>query len=93
MWPANSEPWRVTGTAEDPLEVTAQRSGYLLDAITAAYRTIGLDAAAEGDEVFAGLATARILQPGSNCDSIRVLAESSGREAAEPGPIWLCFPL
>lgn len=67
---------RATGTAEQPFEVTSQRSGYLLDAIATAYRAIGLDDAADGDEVFAGLVTARILQPGSKLDSIRVLGEA-----------------
>jgi len=41
---------RGTGTEEQPWEVTAQRSGYLLDAIDTAYRAIGLDVAADGPE-------------------------------------------
>lgn len=73
---------RATGTAEQPFEVTSQRSGYLLDAIDTAYRAIGLDIAADGDEVFAGLVTARVLQPGSKLDSIRVLGEAGGESAS-----------
>ncbi|MCJ7858967.1 hypothetical protein MUN33_09635 [Corynebacterium sp. LD5P10] len=73
---------RATGTAEQPFEVTAQCSGYLLDAIDTAYRVIGLDVAADGDEVFAGLVTARILQPGSKLDFIRVLAEAGAESAS-----------
>lgn len=72
---------RASGTAEQPFEVTSQRSGYLLDAIDTAYRAIGLDIAADGDEVFAGLVTARILEPGSKYDSIRVLAEAGAESA------------
>lgn len=72
----------ATGTAEQPFEVTSQRSGYLLDAIASAYRAIGLDDAADGDEVFAGLVTARILQPGSKLDSIRVLGEAGAESAS-----------
>ncbi len=73
---------RGTGTEEQPWEVTAQRSGYLLDAIDTAYKAIGLDVAAGGDDVFAGLVTARILQPGSKYDSIRVLAEAGATSAS-----------
>ncbi|WP_312898982.1 IS1634 family transposase [Corynebacterium variabile] len=73
---------RGTGTVDQPWEVTAQRSGYLLDAIDTAYKAIGLDTAADNDEVFAGLVTARILQPGSKYDSIRVLAEAGVRSAS-----------
>lgn len=67
---------RGTGTEEQPWEVTAQRFGYLLGAIGTAYKAIGLDAAVGGNDVFAGLVTARILQPGSKHDSILVLADS-----------------
>lgn len=73
---------RGTGTEEQPWEVTAQRSGYLLDSIDTAYRAIGLDVAADNDDVFAGLVTARILQPGSKYDSIRVLAEAGATSAS-----------
>ena len=73
---------RGTGTEEQPWEVTAQRSGYLLDAIDTAYKAIGLDVAAGRDDVFAGLVTARILQPGSKYDSIRVLAEAGATSAS-----------
>lgn len=77
-----AQPTPATGTVEQPFEVTAQRSGYLLDAIDTAYRAIGLDTAADGDGVFAGLVTARILQPGSKYDSIRVLAEAGAESAS-----------
>lgn len=36
---------RGTGTAEQPWEVTAQRSSYLLDAIDTAYKAIGWNTA------------------------------------------------
>lgn len=77
-----AEPTQATGTVEQPFEVTSQRSGYLLDAIDTAYRDIGLDTAADGDEVFAGLVTARVLQSGSKYNSIRVLAEAGAESAS-----------
>lgn len=75
-------PSTATGTVDRPFGVTAQRSGYLLDAVDTAYRAINLDVAAAGDEVFAGLVTARILQPGSKYDSMRVLAEAGASSAS-----------
>lgn len=76
------EPDQVTGTAETPWTVTSQRCGYLLDALTTAYRSIGLDDAADGDEVFKNLVLARILEPGSKKDSIRVLNEAGADSAS-----------
>ncbi|MGV0870554.1 IS1634 family transposase, partial [Corynebacterium kalidii] len=72
----------ATGTADQPWEVTAQRSGYLLDAIATAYRAVGLDRAADDDSVFEGLVTARIIEPGSKFDSIRVLGEAGAHSAS-----------
>lgn len=66
---------RGTGTAGQPWEITAQRSGYPLDAI-------GLDNAAGGYDVFAGLVTSRLLQPGSKYGSTQVLTEAGERSAS-----------
>ena len=41
-----------------------------------AYQVLGLDSAAGGDEVFRDLALARIIEPTSKADSLRVLAEA-----------------
>jgi hypothetical protein len=48
----------------------------LLDALEHAYRTLGFDRAAGGDEVFRDLVLARIIEPVSKLDSLRVLEEA-----------------
>jgi hypothetical protein len=64
------------GAAGGPLPVTASRMGCLLDALEHAYRVLGFDQAAGGDEVFAQLVVARIIEPVSKADSLRVLEEA-----------------
>lgn len=49
--------------------------GRVWDALCRAYDVLGFDAAADGDEVFRGLALARIIEPTSKLDSLRVLDE------------------
>jgi hypothetical protein len=65
----------ATGTQEAPVPVTAERAGYLIDAITTAYQALGFDQATDNDQVFADLVTARIVQPGSKLDSVETLAD------------------
>jgi hypothetical protein len=50
--------------------------GCLLDALERGYRVLGLDAAAGGDVVFRDLVLARIIEPVSKLDSLRVLEEA-----------------
>jgi hypothetical protein len=50
--------------------------GCLLDALTRAYDVLGFCTAAGGDEVFRGLVLARIIEPASKLDSLRVLEEA-----------------
>jgi hypothetical protein len=64
------------GAAGGPLPITASRMGCLLDALTCAYEVLGLGAAAGGDEVFRDLVLARIIEPASKLDSLRVLDEA-----------------
>jgi hypothetical protein len=64
------------GAGGGPLPITAMRMGYLLDALEVAYRALGLADAAAGDEVFAQLVAARIIEPSSKLDSLRVLEEA-----------------
>ncbi|MEW2018814.1 IS1634 family transposase [Rhodococcus sp. NPDC076796] len=64
-----------TGSQESPLPVTSERAGYLIEAITGAYRALGFDEATEADRVFSDLVIARIVQPGSKLDSVETLAE------------------
>lgn len=58
------------------LPIRSSRMGHLLDALTQAYRVLGFEAATGGDEVFAGLVLARIIEPSSKLDSARVLSEA-----------------
>jgi hypothetical protein len=59
-----------------PLPITSSRMGCLLDALERGYRVLGLDAAARGDGVFRDLVLARIIEPVSKLDSLRVLEEA-----------------
>lgn len=59
-----------------PLEITSSRMGHLWEALGRAYDALGFDAAAGGDEVFGTLVLARIIEPTSKLDSLRVLAEA-----------------
>ena len=59
-----------------PLPITSSRMGHLLDALDCGYRVLGLDEAAGGDEVFRQLVLARIIEPASKLDSLRVLEEA-----------------
>jgi Transposase DDE domain len=62
--------------AGGPLPITSSRMGHLADALEHAYRVLGLDEAAGGDEVFRQLVLARIIEPSSKLDSLRVLEEA-----------------
>jgi hypothetical protein len=67
------EPGRVGGA---PLPITSSRMGHLWDALTHAYQVLGFDRATGGDEVFRQLVLARIIEPTSKLDSLRVLQEA-----------------
>jgi hypothetical protein len=58
-----------------PLEIVASRMAHLWEALCRAYDTLGFADAAEGDEVFRQLVLARIIEPTSKLDALRVLAE------------------
>ena len=58
-----------------PLETASSRMGPLWDGLSSAYDTLGFDQAAGRDEVFRQLVLARIIEPTSKLDSLRVLAE------------------
>jgi hypothetical protein len=66
----------AVGTASAPLEIVSSRAGHLWDGLCRAYQVLGLDRAAKGDEVFRDLVLARIIEPTSKIDSLRVLAEA-----------------
>ena len=64
---------RVAG---GPLPITSSRMGHLWDALAHGYRLLGFDQAAGADEVFRQLVLARIIEPTSKLDSLRVLDET-----------------
>ncbi|MFY1636378.1 IS1634 family transposase [Solwaraspora sp. WMMB335] len=59
-----------------PLPITSSRAGHLLDALGRGYETLGFARAAGRDEVFKALVLARIIEPTSKLDSVRVLDEA-----------------
>jgi hypothetical protein len=70
----------AVGAPGGPLPITASRMAHLWDALMHGYRVLGFERAAGGDEVFAHLVLARIIEPTSKLDSARVL-EEAGVEA------------
>jgi hypothetical protein len=58
------------------LPITSSRMGHLLDALGRGYDALGFAVAAGRDEVFKALVLARIIEPTSKLDSLRVLAEA-----------------
>ena len=66
----------AVGAPGGPLPITSSRMGYLLNALERAYRVLGFADATGGDEVFAQLVLARIIEPVSKLDSLRVLEEA-----------------
>jgi hypothetical protein len=65
-----------TAAPGGPLPITASRMGCLLDALEHAYRVLGFGVAARDDRVFRDLVLARIIEPVSKLDSLRVLEEA-----------------
>jgi len=57
------------------LEITASRMAHLWDALCRAYDVLGFDEAGRCDELFRQLILARIIEPTSKQDSLRVLEE------------------
>ena len=58
------------------LPITSTRMRHLTDALTCAFTALRLDVASGGNEVFAALVLARIIEPTSKLDSLRVLEEA-----------------
>jgi Transposase DDE domain len=63
-------------SAGGPLPITSSRMGHLCDALSCAYGVLGFDRVTGGDEVFRALVLARIIEPTSKLDSLRVLEET-----------------
>ena len=72
---AGSGPQAPAG-AECVASITFKRMGVLLEALETAWKAVGLDRLDGADEVFRQLVTARLIEPTSKQDSLRVLAEA-----------------
>jgi hypothetical protein len=66
----------AAGRGAGPLPITSSRMGHLWDALCRGYDALGFDVAAGSDVVFRDLVLARIIEPTSKLDSLRVLAET-----------------
>lgn len=66
----------ATGTGGSPLEIVSSRAGHLCEARCRAYQALGFDRALDGDEGLRDLVLARIIEPTSKADALRVLAET-----------------
>jgi hypothetical protein len=65
-----------------PLPITSSRMGHLLDALDRGYDVLGFGRATAGDEMFRQLVLARIIEPASKLDSLRVLEEAGEAPAS-----------
>ena len=72
---AGSAPQEPAG-AGCVVPITSNRMGVLLQALEADWKAVGLDGLNGADEVFRQLVTARLIEPTSKQDSLRVLAEA-----------------
>ena len=66
----------VSASGAGPLPITSSRMAVLLDAITAVYDELAFSSIPNSDSVFRDLVAARIIEPTSKLDSLRVLAEA-----------------
>ena len=62
-------------SAAGPLTIVGSQAAHLWDALSRAYDALGFDRVAGADEVFRALVLARIIEPTSKADSLRVLVE------------------
>ena len=86
------------GLVGSPLPIVASRMGHLWDGLCRAYELLGFDQATGRDSVFRDLVLARIIEPTSKADSLRVLGEVgveppayrtlNRRLAGYAGPEW-----
>jgi hypothetical protein len=64
------------GAPGGPLPIISSHMGCLVEALSRGYRMLGFDQATAADDVFFQLVLARIIEPVSKLDSLRVLEES-----------------
>lgn len=65
----------ATAGGSGPLQIASSRMAPLWEALCSAYDQLGFDIATGSDEVFRQLVLARIIEPTSKFDSLRVLGE------------------
>ncbi|MBV8182036.1 MAG: IS1634 family transposase [Mycobacterium sp.] len=68
----------------EPLPITSSKAAQLWDALCCAYDVLGLEEAAGGDEAFRQLVLARIIEPTSKADSLRVIEETGVAPVSYP---------
>ncbi|MCV7029361.1 IS1634 family transposase [Mycobacterium sherrisii] len=71
-------------SAAEPLPITSSKSALLWEALCAAYAQVGFDKATGSDEVFRQLVLARIIEPTSKADSLRVIDETGVAPVSYP---------
>jgi Transposase DDE domain len=73
-----------TSAPGGPLPITSSLMGHLLNGVSRAYDVLGFGQATGGDEVFFQLVAARVIEPVSKLDSLRVLEEAGLAAASYP---------
>jgi hypothetical protein len=68
----------------DPLPITSSKAAQLWDALCCAYEVLGFEEAAGRDEAFRQLVLARIIEPTSKADSLRVIEETGVAPVSYP---------
>jgi Transposase DDE domain len=68
----------------EPLPITSSKAAQLWDALCCAYEVLGLNEAAGGEEAFRQLVLARIIEPTSKADSLRVIEETGVAPVSYP---------
>ena len=75
-----------------PLEIASSRMSHLWNALCRAYDALGFPQATGSDEVFRQLVLARIIEPTSKQDSLRVLEEAGAPAPSYPTLNRACRP-
>jgi len=76
---------------DDEAPIVSSQARHLWEVLATAYQVLGLDRVCGRDEVFMLLTLARVIEPTSKLDSIRVLTEV-GIAAPSYPTIWSRFP-
>ncbi|HEY1973187.1 MAG TPA: IS1634 family transposase [Pseudonocardia sp.] len=74
----------AAGSESDPLPITSSKAAQLWDALCCAYEVLGFEEAAGEDESFRQLVLARIIEPTSKADSLRVIEETGVAPVSYP---------